>query len=120
MTRKIVAALVSAVLGSLLLPAAWSVVEEAQSAVELGKGLAFDRKKGNCLACHVIAGGDLAGNIGPPLVAMKMRFPDKADLRAQIYDAFTKNPRSVMPRFGPHRALTDEQIDLITEYVYTL
>jgi len=120
MTRKVVAALVSAVLGSLLLPAAWSIAQEAESAVELGKNLAFDRKKGNCLACHVMAGGDLAGNIGPPLVAMKMRFPDKAILRAQIYDSSTKNPRTVMPRFGTHRILNDEQIDLITEFVYTL
>jgi sulfur-oxidizing protein SoxX len=67
-----------------------------------------------------MAGGDLAGNIGPPLVAMKMRFPDKAILRAQIYDSSTKNPRTVMPRFGTHRILNDEQIDLITEFVYTL
>ncbi|MCK4676092.1 MAG: c-type cytochrome, partial [Gammaproteobacteria bacterium] len=41
-----------------------------------GKKLAFDRKKGNCLACHQIEGGTLAGNIGPPLIAMKARFPD--------------------------------------------
>ena len=35
----------------------------------------FDRKKGNCLACHMIEDGELAGNNGPPLVAMKARFP---------------------------------------------
>ncbi|MFN3786467.1 MAG: hypothetical protein ACK4RS_06460, partial [Thiothrix sp.] len=35
-----------------------------------GKELAFDRSIGNCLACHMIEGGDLPGNIGPPLVGM--------------------------------------------------
>ena len=56
-----------------------------------GKKIAFDRKKGNCLACHHIEGGDLAGNIGPALVAMKARFPDKAVLRAQIPLVVTKS-----------------------------
>ncbi len=31
-----------------------------------GKSLTFDRKKGNCLACHMIDDGELAGNNGPP------------------------------------------------------
>lgn len=35
-------------------------------AVAQGKKIAFDRKLGNCLGCHAIAGGNLAGNIGPP------------------------------------------------------
>lgn len=85
-----------------------------------GKKLAFDRKKGNCLACHVIDGGTLAGNIGPPLVVMKARFPDKNEIRAQIADPAVKNPRTVMPPFGRHGILTDKEIDLITEFVYTL
>ena len=42
-----------------------------------GKKLTFDRKKGNCLACHMIDDGELAGNNGPPLLAMKARFPDR-------------------------------------------
>ena len=43
--------------------------------VEEGKKVAFDRKKGNCMTCHVMPGARLAGNIGPPLVAMKAK-PD--------------------------------------------
>ena len=85
-----------------------------------GKELAFDRKKGNCLACHMIADGDLAGNIGPPLLAMKARYPDIQVLRAQIWDATVKNPRTTMPPFGRHGILSDEEIDLITQYIYTL
>ena len=38
--------------------------------VALGKQVAFDSGKGNCLACHMIPGGESPGNIGPPLLAM--------------------------------------------------
>jgi len=85
-----------------------------------GKELAFNRKKGNCLACHQIEGGSLAGNIGPPLVAMKARFPDYDKLRAQIYDARKNNPNTIMIPFGPHAVLSGKEIDLITKFVYTL
>ncbi len=59
-----------------------------------GKRIAFNRKLGNCLTCHMIVGGELPGNIGPPLIAMKARFPDKSALRAQIFDATVKNPQT--------------------------
>lgn len=85
-----------------------------------GKKLAFDRKLGNCLACHMVGDGVSPGNIGPPLVAMKARFPDKGVLRAQIWDATTSNPKTIMPPFGKHGMLTDDQIDKIVAYLYTL
>ena len=78
------------------------------------------RKKGNCLACHMIAGGNLPGNIGPPLVAMKARFPNKANLRAQIWDPTVANPNTIMPPFGKHRVLSDKEVDLVTEFIYSL
>jgi sulfur-oxidizing protein SoxX len=106
--------------GALLLPATQSSAEEAKNTIELGKALAFDRKKGNCLACHMMADGDLAGNIGPVLIAMQQRFPDKAVLRAQIWDSTVKNRGSVMPPFGRNRMLTEEEIDLITDFVHSL
>lgn len=89
-------------------------------AVAEGKKIAFDRKKGNCMTCHIMAGSTLAGNIGPPLIAMKARYPDKAKLRAQIWDSTASNPHTIMPPFGLHRILTDKEIDLITEYVFSL
>jgi sulfur-oxidizing protein SoxX len=89
-------------------------------AIADGKKVAFDRKKGNCLACHMMADGALPGNIGPPLIAMKARFPDKAKLRAQIWDPTAANPNTIMPPFGKHRILTEKEVDLITEFVYTL
>ncbi|HIM54978.1 MAG TPA: sulfur oxidation c-type cytochrome SoxX [Gammaproteobacteria bacterium] len=85
-----------------------------------GCALSFSRRHGNCLGCHTIKGGAQAGNIGPGLVAMKARFPDRAVLRAQIWDATVKNPNSMMPPFGKHNALSDSQIDKITDYIHTL
>ncbi len=89
-------------------------------AISDGKKVAFDRKKGNCLACHMIAGGNLPGNIGPPLIAMKARFPNKADLRAQIWDPTAANPNTIMPPCGKHQILSDKEVDLITEFIYSL
>ncbi len=91
-----------------------------QSVIDEGKKIAFDRKKGNCLACHQIEGGDLPGNIGPPLVAMQTRFPDKAKLRSQIWDSTRNNPNSMMPPFGRHEILTEAEIDKVVEFVYSL
>ncbi|MCF6338042.1 MAG: sulfur oxidation c-type cytochrome SoxX [Gammaproteobacteria bacterium] len=90
------------------------------SAVEEGKKIAFHRKKGNCLACHKIAGGSLAGNIGPALVNMKARFADKAKLRAKIYDATASSPNTIMPPFGKHKILTKSELDKVVEFIYTL
>jgi len=111
----------AAVVGALLLtsfPA--SAADGASSIVEKGKAVAFDRKKGNCLACHMTGDGTLPGNIGPPLIGMKARFPDKAKLRAQIWDSTVANPNSIMIPFGRNRVLSEEEIDQIVEYIYTL
>jgi len=88
--------------------------------VKKGKEVAFDRKKGNCLACHMMDDGASPGDIGPPLVAMKARFPDKAKLRAQIWDPQVANPGTRMPPFGKHKIVSEKDIDAIVEYLYTL
>ena len=113
---------VLAVAGSMtLLPIPGLVLaEDAGSVADQGKAVAFDRKKGNCLACHQIAGGDLPGNIGPPLVAMKARFPDKSRLRAQIWDSTKMNSNTIMPPFGRQQILSEGEIDKIVEFIYTL
>jgi len=113
------ASAVAAMLGALAMSPQLAIAAE-ESLVEQGKKIAFARKKGNCLACHQIEGGELPGNIGPPLVSMKSRFPDKAELRAQIWDASEANPNSMMPPFGRHEILTEEEIDKVVEFVYTL
>ena len=90
------------------------------SAIDEGQKVAFHRKKGNCLACHAIKGGKLPGNIGPPLVNMKDRFPDKSKLKDQIWDATNNNPNSIMPPFGKHKILTKDELDQVVEFVYSL
>ena len=92
----------------------------AASAVEEGKKIAFDRRKGNCMACHIMAGATLAGTVGPPLIGMKARFPNKTKLRAQIRDSTQINPQSLMPPFGRHEILTEDEIDKVVEYVHSL
>lgn len=88
--------------------------------IEQGRVLAFERRKGNCLACHLIEGGELAGNYGPPLLMMKARFPDREVLRAQIWDASVRMPTTRMPPFGRHRILTEDEIDLVVDFLLTL
>ncbi len=85
-----------------------------------GEKLVYNRKKGNCIACHFIQGGNLPGNAGPPLVAMKARYPNKSKLREQIGDATIINPNSFMPPFGKYEILSGKEIDAITDYIYTL
>lgn len=109
------------VMGALLLtslPAA--AAGGASTIADKGKAVATDRKKGNCLACHMMGDGTLPGNIGPPLIAIKARFPEKAKLREQIWDATVANPNSIMIPFGRNRVLSEEEIDQIVEYIYTL
>jgi len=108
-------------LGSLAtIPQATVAQEKTASVIEQGKAIAFNRKKGNCLACHKIAGGSLPGNIGPALVNMAERYPDKKELRDQIWDATTVNPNTIMPPFGKHKILTEEELDKVVEFIYTL
>jgi sulfur-oxidizing protein SoxX len=115
-TAASLAALVS---GISLIPQTANAAE-AMNTVKMGKKLAFDRKKGNCLACHAIDDGFSPGDIGPPLVAMKARFPDRAKLRAQIWDAQVANPNTRMPPFGKHKIISEKDIDAIVDYLYTL
>jgi L-cysteine S-thiosulfotransferase len=91
--------------------------------VEAGRRLAHDFEKGNCLACHSAPTDPSAitkANIAPPLIEMRARFKDRELLRRQIWDAATRNPNTIMPPFGRHMILTDEEIDLIVEYVLSL
>jgi len=97
-------------------------VRSAESpAAAAGREIAHDVYKGNCLACHQIPGDPKAvtmANIGPPIVRMRDRFPDRAELRRQIWDPTRRNPQSVMPPFGKHQVLTEREIDLVLDYIY--
>ena len=85
-----------------------------------GKTIAFDRSKGNCLACHAIEGGESPGTIGPELNNMKARYPDKSLLRERIWDETKFYPSTVMPPFGKYKILSEDEIDQVVEFIYTL
>lgn len=97
-----------------------ALAESQKNILEEGKNLSFARAKGNCLACHMIPGGESPGNIAPPLISMKMRYPDKAKLREQIWDASTKNSETAMPLFGRYEILSESELDKVVEYIYSL
>lgn len=93
--------------------------EEAKP--ETGKDIAFNVRKGNCLACHLMPGVPDAissATIGPPLVAMKARYPDVAVLRDKVWDSSKTAPTTAMPPFGKHQVLSDKEIDKIVEFIH--
>ena len=87
----------------------------------MGRQLAHSYEKGNCLGCHRIPGDPKAitlATLGPPLVNMRERFPERAILRAQLWDSTRSNPNTIMPPFGKHGVLTEHEIEQIIEYIY--
>jgi L-cysteine S-thiosulfotransferase len=99
---------------------------ESPTLEQEGWCLAINRRKGNCLGCHTMIvnpwpdGFPPGGNLAPPLVAMKERFPETWKLRGQIYDATAVNPASRMPPFGKHKVLTEDEIDAIVAFLLTI
>ncbi len=91
----------------------------AQSAAE-GQKLAFDRGKGNCLTCHVIKGGNLPGTLGPELIDIKAKYPNRDELVAIVFDETKRNPLTVMPPFGRNRILTEKEINAVVDFLQTL
>jgi sulfur-oxidizing protein SoxX len=92
----------------------------AQSAGAEGQKLAFDRGKGNCLTCHVIKDGDLPGTIGPELIDIKKKYPNRDELVAIVFDETKRNPLTVMPPFGRNRILTEKEINAVVDFLQTL
>lgn len=103
-----------------LLIACASTPEISGQRLSEGKRLAFDRNKGNCLACHAIEDGEAPGNIGPALSALHSRFKDKQQLHEQIFDATAFNPETSMPPFGKNKIISNEEIDKIVDYLWNL
>ena len=77
---------------------------QAQSAVDEGQKLAFDRSKGNCLTCHVIKGGNLPGTIGPELIDIKSKYPNRDGSRRHPH---RRNPAQSADRDAAVRTQPD-------------
>ncbi len=86
----------------------------------IGGCIAISPKLGNCIACHAIAGATEPGNIGPRLVDISRHFPDRAKLRAQIWDPTVANPQTAMPPYGRNKILTKQQINEVVDFLETL
>lgn len=99
-----------------------------------GRALAIHRKKGNCLACHVmpIPEQSFHGNIGPDLAGVADRY-NAGELRLRLVDATVVNKDTIMPVFyrsaGLHRVLKKfkdktvlqaQEVEDILAYLLTL
>ena len=98
----------------------------AQANAIAGKALFAEERKGNCAACHKTptdAARIGASNIGPPLEAIRQKYPTPADrmrLRDSIRNQSAVNASTIMPPYGKHRILTEAEIDDIVAYLETL
>ncbi len=58
------------------------------------------------------------GNIGPSLIGLKDRYPDRKEVSAIIFDETKRNPQTVMMPFGRNLILTNKEIETIVDYLY--
>lgn len=105
---------------ALLLLAAMALSGAATAQTQPGEAVAFDRSKGNCLACHTMRGGDVPSTVGPELTDIKAKYPNRADLIAIISNEEARNPQTVMPSFGRNLILNHQEIEQIVDFLYTL
>lgn len=97
---RIIKLAVAAGIAGMMVVATSAQAQGAPKKEETGKDIAYNRSKGNCLACHGMPtqpDAESTGLYGPPLIAMSARYPDKAKLRAKIWDATASNPNTSMP-----------------------
>lgn len=123
MTRSLlrIGCILAAVAGGAALLPLSSIAQPAPlPAPSPGQIVAFDRTKGNCLACHTMQGGDVPSNVGPELNNIKARFPDRADLLAILTNEPARNPQTIMPPFGRNQILDAKEINQIIDFLYTL
>ena len=101
---------------------------------ENGREIAINRKKGNCLACHIlpIPEQSFHGETGPDLNGVASRYSE-GELRLRIVNPKIINPDTFMPAFyrndGLHRVakkfqdktiLSAEEVEDILAYIMTL
>lgn len=87
-----------------------------------GRQLALAEGKGHCQACHQFPNDPSVkseATVGPPLAALRSRFPNRGNLIALIRDARTANRETIMPPYGTHRILTETEIAAIADYLLT-
>lgn len=102
---------------------------------ENGRKIAITRKKGNCIACHLmpIPEVEFHGNLGPSLTGLASRRTE-GQIRLRIVDGKQLNPTTVMPgyyrnpkyfnqvrkSFKGKTVLTAQEIEDLVVYLMTL
>lgn len=86
-------------------------------------GMEIFNKQGNCIACHSINDdknpqAKTAGNVGPPLDYLKGR--NKKQIYDKVFDPTKTNPYTVMPAFGKKKVLTEEEVNLVVDYLFSV
>lgn len=100
-----------------------------------GKKVFLNRKKGNCLACHVVSSlkdQPFHGQVGPPLDGTASRWSE-GELRLRIVNAKAVNEDTIMPAFHRtkdlHRVLkkfkdkpvlSAQEVEDVLAYVMTM
>ena len=110
-------------MGTLLIWAGVAGGLAAQATSIDGRAVFMDARKGNCVSCHrVAADASIAGAplLGADLAGIKARYPDRAQLRAAVWDLSKKTINTIMPPYGRHRILTETEIDAVVRYLETL
>ncbi|MDD3761108.1 MAG: sulfur oxidation c-type cytochrome SoxX [Acidithiobacillus sp.] len=122
--RRTRAGILTGLAGALLLVATAASAAPAVNNIEAGRALAFDRAKGNCLACHALPGGTQAGNVGPALpmkgVTFQQMFQSKEKLVAFLSDPEKLFPYANMPEFGKNKVLTHQELEQVADYLWSL
>ncbi len=99
-------------------------VGSSASNIQAGRAIAFNRGQGNCLACHSLPGGSMAGNVGPALpmqgVTFQQMFQTKEKLVNFLADPEKLFPYANMPEFGKNKVLTQAQLEQVADYLWSL
>jgi L-cysteine S-thiosulfotransferase len=93
---------------------------KTDAAAHPARAIAFDPARGNCLACHAIADGRPAGNVGPRLEGIAARFASRAELQAFLHDPRMTRPQAMMPPYGRNGLLSARELALLTDWLWSL
>jgi sulfur oxidation c-type cytochrome SoxX len=85
-----------------------------------GKEIAMSPTRGNCVTCHQLPGDDWPGTVGNSLLHYKNYGYSADRIYQQIYDSRIFNPASVMPPFGSHNLLSDQEIRDLVAYLQSI
>lgn len=86
-----------------------------------GKKIAYNRKIGRCLNCHVLGvDSKQAGTVGPNLSNFGNFGRSDDYIFQQIWDGRAHNPQTLMPPMGTNGLLTKHQVVHIVAYLKTL